>query len=385
MEQAIKRINELMDRKRKINNTESKEIVNLLYDIYTKNKDIEMLVDYFYKTYYKISGLFVNTYYFKLTMEEKKALIEGFIKDKKFKENFSNGSILKGFALLESISVKDIEDINNITLIKNLATLAGRNKKFNPSTCKRFLEFLNKRNDSFFKLNFTSLSKDEMRTIFRFICATIPDVTKVSYGEKIQAWADKNAFIMPKPKEDEKKSDITEKLEETESKTEAKVVSNTTEQLEKAKALTRTLVMANQEAQKLFDNFINKNVTILSLQNLLIQKDMEIEDLTEKLNEKTDSIVGLKQQINQMVEILKIHDNTIAELNERLKRAYDSDALRENQEIAAIKSGIASSVKLPYEDFMEHKDEVCNEDNYDAIKVNLNQVFRTLKRFGIEL
>jgi hypothetical protein len=88
----------------------------------------------------------------------------------------------------------------------------------------------------------------------------------------------------------------------------------------------------------------------------------------------------LEQKNQQIAELTVKIDN----LSERLRLSFQMDAISRNQEVLSLKKNIAGALKIQYDDYVENRNTLYSEANYEAFKVDLNQVFRVLKRFGIE-
>ncbi|MGH4050190.1 MAG: hypothetical protein ACREVX_02370 [Clostridium sp.] len=392
MENVIERINEL-EKKSKIGKADSLEVTKLIYQVYCSNKDYEILVNYLYDFNYKISGIFAGKYYLEINKEERNQIVQYFVKSERFSETQNLSLAFRGFAILTELICKDIKDNNIFIIINRLAKLAENSCMFNQTSCGIFLNFLNETNGKIFDLDFSSLEDHEIKRLFRYTSATITDISIIPYGNKIKGWAAKYSFGLPKettvtnvkPIEESSSTDKSWKVVET-PKAKVEVTSKAkSNEFDSAKELISTLKVANQEAQKLFDNIFNKNITIQTMQEKLNAKEKEIYLLKVEIENKNISILSLNDEINKTKEKSLNTEIKLIDLTERLKASFNADDVSKKQELITLKTDIATSVKLQYEDFNEHKNEICNEDNYEALKVTLNQVFRTLKKYGIEL
>ena len=390
MEKIVERIDELLKKKSKIGVGDSSEITKLIYQLYSTNKDCDLLVNYLYNSYYKISGIFVKEYYFKLGEEERKQIIQSLIKNKRFIENFNSTSLFRILIILGEIINKDVTDENILFITKAIIKIAEKNNTFNKISCEHFLIFLNKTNGKLFDIDLATLADHEIRSIFRYVSASIPDISSISYGIKIKECKDKYSYALPALPEigNSKIVEITSTVDKIVEKPQDIVPTISTEkssEIENTKELIKTLKSANEEVQKLFDNIFNKNNTIQNLQNKLSEKEKVINSMKIEIENNNSSIVSLKDQINNVKAELEDKEIKITDLTERLKLSFKADEITKNQDLTTLKSDIASAVKLQYEDFNEHQNESCNEDNYEALKVSFKQVFRALNRYGIEL
>lgn len=395
MEKIIERINELLKKKSKIGNADSLEAANLIYQLYCLNKDCEILVNYLYDFYYKISGIFTNKYYFQVSEGDKTQIIQSFLKSEKFYKNQSGTSLFRGFVILTEIISKDTKDTNIITIINSLAKIAEKNNIFNQTSCEALLNFLNTTNGKFFDLDLSSLSDYEIRRLFRYISTAISDISIIPYNNKVQAWADKYSFTFIKKNDAVNASQI--EVENISSHDIEKIVEMPTQntmsttnivksvEIDSAKEILKILQSTNQEVQKLFDSIFSKNNTIQNLQEKLNIKEKEMNLLKVEIENKNIALMSLRDEFNKVKAELEGREMKISDLTERLKASFNADNILKKQELITLKNDIATAVKLQYEDFNEHRNESCNEDNYEALKVTLNQVFRTLKKYGIEI
>lgn len=392
MEEVIERINELLKRSSKIGIADSAEAVYLIYKLYSSNKDYEMLVNYLYEFHYKISAIFTKKYYFEISKEERDNIIESFLNCKKFHDNQSGTSLLRGFSILTEIISKDITDNNILKIIKRLCKLAEKNSGFNHTSCKALLSFLNVVDGKFFDIDLAQLSDCEIRSLYRYVSSTISDINTCPYGSKVQAWLERYSFALPNQNfaAKDKRAEVgfatnkIEKLAIQPTITEP-VESTAKAEADSLKELIRTLKAANEEAQKLFNSIFIKNAILQNLEDKLNFKEKETISLKGEIENKNAHISVLNDELNKIKTEFSDKDHLIIDLTERLKTSFNADDISKKQELITLKNDIGSAIRLQYEDFNEHKNESCNEDNYEAFKVTLNQVFRTLKRYGIEI
>lgn len=90
------------------------------------------------------------------------------------------------------------------------------------------------------------------------------------------------------------------------------------------------------------------------------------------------------QTINDLKKELAKKDEEIADLKRRLGEAIHMNNINKNQELIALKQDIGAALKLRHDKFIENQAAVCNEDNYEALKASIHQIFRVLKRYRIE-
>ena len=78
-------------------------------------------------------------------------------------------------------------------------------------------------------------------------------------------------------------------------------------------------------------------------------------------------------------------------MNEEIKRLTaeldrtKADLINANNELLTLKNEIKKGVDPIQKDFEDNKDCELNEGNFFAFKISLKQIFRTLKRSGIDI
>lgn len=424
MKETNKELESLLLKKSKIGKGGTEQASIQLYDLYSENKDINEIVDYLYKFYYKVSGVFFDMNYLKLNKEDRDQIITQFISEKRFNENTAGSTIYTGLSILEALLNKDAEDENIFLLLNNLTLLAEKTK-FNKLSNFAFKNFLDSSNKTFFNLNFHVLSEIELKRLFRYMSAALGDIDNLTYKTDIINWMNNYGFsVSPELYIDnnqrdvknvdnekiivenhkitnensdginsEKNKDTIKPIEEDSinsknkirgenSKKENKIIHLLTTE---AKNIADTLEKANNEAAKLFNSILTKNNTINNLEQKLKEKDGKIHSLELQIGEYYGVNLRIENEINRLTKELSVKDAEIENLNERLKISFKADDISRKQDLITMKKDISSSIKRQYKDFIQYKSENCNEDNYEALKVTVNQVFRALIRNGIEL
>lgn len=78
-------------------------------------------------------------------------------------------------------------------------------------------------------------------------------------------------------------------------------------------------------------------------------------------------------------------------MNEEIKRLQQelertkADLINSRNELLTLKNEIKSGIEGIQADYEDNKDCEVNEGNFYAFKVSLKQIFRTLKRAGIDI
>lgn len=382
MEKSIERMNELMQKKTKIGNSDSREVAEIIFNLYKRNNDLESSIENLYHFHYRVIGIYVNKYYNDFNIQEKENFIKAFVENSKFKENIANSSILKGFSILQEMLKLNENDKNIYYLFNNISSVAEKKGQYNSSVKGAFYEFLSEVGDEFLNLNFDIMSEEERKRMLRYIDATIENSSNISCEQSMLRLGERYSYKFTNKIDNESIKEENRKDEEdnTEYKNDLQKSYASNELIN----LVSLLENANEEANKLFKNIFERNLTIKSLEQQITLKEREINEVKLQIRNEKDKSTYLTTKIEELKAELNSSNLEIDNLRERLKIAFNIDDVKKNQEIITLKTDISTALKLQYEDFNEHKEEECNEDNYEALKVTLNQVFRTLKRYGID-
>lgn len=382
MEKSIERMNELMQKKTKIGNSDSREVAEIIFNLYKRNNDLESSIENLYHFHYRVIGIYVNKYYNDFNIQEKENFIKAFVENSKFKENIANSSILKGFSILQEMLKLNENDKNIYYLFNNISSVAEKKGQYNSSVKGAFYEFLSEVGDEFLNLNFDIMSEEERKRMLRYIDATIENSSNISCEQSMLRLGERYSYKFTNKIDNESIKEENRKDEEdnTEYKNDLQKSYASNELIN----LVSLLENANEEANKLFKNIFERNLTIKSLEQQITLKEREINEVKLQIRNEKDKSTYLTTKIEELKAELNSSNLEIDNLKGRLKIAFNIDDVKKNQEIITLKTDISTALKLQYEDFNEHKEEECNEDNYEALKVTLNQVFRTLKRYGID-
>lgn len=273
-------------------------------------------------------------------------------------------------------------DKNIYYLFNNISSVAEKKGQYNSSVKGAFYEFLSEVGDEFLNLNFDIMSEQERKRMLRYIDATIENSSNISCEQSMLRLGEKYSYKFTNKIDNESIKEENRKDEEdnTEYKNDLQKSYASNELIN----LVSLLENANEEANKLFKNIFERNLTIKSLEQQITLKEREINEVKLQIRNEKDKSTYLTTKIEELKAELNSSNLEIDNLKGRLKIAFNIDDVKKNQEIITLKTDISTALKLQYEDFNEHKEEECNEDNYEALKVTLNQVFRTLKRYGID-
>ncbi|WP_294134631.1 hypothetical protein [uncultured Clostridium sp.] len=382
MEKSIERMNELIQKKTKLSNSHSIEAAEIIFNLYKSDNNLESSIENLYHFHYSVIGIYVNRYYDDFNIQEKENFIKAFVENSKFKENIANSSILKGFSILQEMLKLNENDKNIYYLFNNISSVAEKKGQYNSSVKGAFYEFLSEVGDEFLNLNFDIMSEQERKRMLRYIDATIENSSNISCEQSMLRLGEKYSYKFTNKIDNESIKEENRKDEEdnTEYKNDLQKSYASNELIN----LVSLLENANEEANKLFKNIFERNLTIKSLEQQITLKEREINEVKLQIRNEKDKSTYLTTKIEELKAELNSSNLEIDNLKGRLKIAFNIDDVKKNQEIITLKTDISTALKLQYEDFNEHKEEECNEDNYEALKVTLNQVFRTLKRYGID-
>lgn len=382
MEKSIERMNELIQKKTKLSNSHSIEAAEIIFNLYKSDNNLESSIENLYHFHYSVIGIYVNRYYDDFNIQEKENFIKAFVENSKFKENIANSSILKGFSILQEMLKLNENDKNIYYLFNNISSVAEKKGQYNSSVKGAFYEFLSEVGDEFLNLNFDIMSEEERKRMLRYIDATIENSSNISCEQSMLRLGEKYSYKFTNKIDNESIKEENRKDEEdnTEYKNDLQKSYASNELIN----LVSLLENANEEANKLFKNIFERNLTIKSLEQQITLKEREINEVKLQIRNEKDKSTYLTTKIEELKAELNSSNLEIDNLKGRLKIAFNIDDVKKNQEIITLKTDISTALKLQYEDFNEHKEEECNEDNYEALKVTLNQVFRTLKRYGID-
>ena len=382
MEKSIERMNELIQKKTKLSNSHSIEAAEIIFNLYKSDNNLESSIENLYHFHYSVIGIYVNRYYDDFNIQEKENYIKAFVENSKFKENIANSSILKGFSILQEMLKLNENDKNIYYLFNNISSVAEKKGQYNSSVKGAFYEFLSEVGDEFLNLNFDIMSEQERKRMLRYIDATIENSSNISCEQSMLRLGEKYSYKFTNKIDNESIKEENRKDEEdnTEYKNDLQKSYASNELIN----LVSLLENANEEANKLFKNIFERNLTIKSLEQQITLKEREINEVKLQIRNEKDKSTYLTTKIEELKAELNSSNLEIDNLKGRLKIAFNIDDVKKNQEIITLKTDISTALKLQYEDFNEHKEEECNEDNYEALKVTLNQVFRTLKRYGID-
>ncbi|MFI3279634.1 MAG: hypothetical protein R3Y55_03815 [Rikenellaceae bacterium] len=100
--------------------------------------------------------------------------------------------------------------------------------------------------------------------------------------------------------------------------------------------------------------------------------------------ENGDAVLAALEDFENLRTELAAEKAKVADLEARLKRSLEMDAIMENQELITLKHTLAEDLKLQYTDWQEAKDREMGEDEYVFRGAVIKRVFQVLTRNGIK-
>lgn len=380
MEEMRKTLQELKEKGSKIGINDTDKAAKIIYDIYVKNNDKTELIESLLSFNYKIIGSFVAKYL--VMIDEKEEILNLIFINKKYKEKITY--------LALSIITKCLNGVNTesiaIKTLLNICTEITLTDKYNKIFGENMYKIMTESSYRLLSCDFSNLSLNENKKIYRCFQECLHQNKDQYLTEKVNIWSGKyiseteepnNVVVISEKKEDKKLNEVKNHLDKDKGK-------NIDENIIAFEKLNKLLVDSNNEIDKLFNKVFIKNQTLIKLEEALNLKNNELNEKIEenKLNYKR--VLELEYEMNKLKATMKEKEEENIDLRERLKLSFSADEISKNQEIVTLKNNISKSIRLQYDDFIENSSAECTEDNYEALKVIINQVFRALKKYGIE-
>lgn len=386
MEQRKETIDRLIESKTKISIVDCAEASKEIYELYKETNDEKILVAYLFEGTYKVASQFMSDFYKGIEEEKQIKIAHTIIKEMSIVDEKISKS-LTGFSIVRTlldINIKEhLLDILSVTI-----KLAASGSGFTANICKGFKShLLDPVGKEILQLDYSGWSLGENERLFKLIRKSEKDLGKVTFLDELNVWIKtylEGASIKPIEATQKPKNEATCKLIAQVST--AVIEDSSLDKVNlQADKLMKNLLSATEEIEKLFDNVFSKNITLNNQRDRLKDQDIKILNLQDQVDKQKDENLVLNSEIETLRRSLEEKSLKIEGLDNRLKESFQSDEISQNQELITLKKNIAAAVKLQYEDFSENEDAECNEDNYTALKIGLNNVFRALDRYGIEL
>ena len=148
-------------------------------------------------------------------------------------------------------------------------------------------------------------------------------------------------------------------------------------------SLIKKLEESQQEILTLLHKLTDTHSSIDSLTSALSRRDAEISTIRSDFSEKERHIAKLGTDLTNKDKRITELESEVQNLTERLRTSLQMDDISKNQEMITLKNDISEALKLDYADFLKSKDNMYNQDLFDAYRSTLSRIFKLLKRYGI--
>lgn len=388
MDNKIEQFKKYNKDRAKMNSQNATKAVRVLSEIYLENNNVKEVCDIIVESFYPISKEFVEKIYFKFEEDQKIEFWRTLI------NNFNKAKIdLSRYCLYLSIIAEvvnyKLSDNNYFNLLYTVIYKAESGGSFLKTTIKAFEDhLLIKTSGKILEVDFSILDEFKLKALKR--CFDSLNLQNTQFNKLYSQWLQKYNFkgVVDITIENEITNiEVTEK----ESVIDAQI---TLDKKEIVKSLVnesnqsdslKTITSINDELNKLLKNILGDNSMFDALLNDLNDKNNEIITLKNSIAHELKKNVENDRIIDDLKQELIKKDEKISVMAEDFVLFNKADDINKKQELEALKKSIELGVKIQYEDFVENKDVEFNEDNYIAFKNSLGQIFKALKRNGIDL
>ncbi|MBP1547065.1 MAG: hypothetical protein J6A37_10735 [Oscillospiraceae bacterium] len=129
-----------------------------------------------------------------------------------------------------------------------------------------------------------------------------------------------------------------------------------------------------QDTNKAADNY----ATIEKLKDRIITLESTVRNLNTAIAEKDKDIMTKESENKEM-------SSKIEELKEKLNNAYSMVEHVNSQDTAKLKAELSQDLRFSYDMWTEYKESECNEDNFESLKIIVDELFRKIERKGIKI
>ena len=208
-----------------------------------------------------------------------------------------------------------------------------------------------------------------------------PDKERSNVADKTQS----NENLISIPEQDastlETQEPDTQKPNQTETDTPEQFKPK--QKLSRKEIISKAIGTLQSEFSKTIKENLQLSVDVERLSAVVKSKEMEAERQEQRI---TDLIEQSNHHHNQLQakdrEISDCHKK-ISDLDERLKKAYQTDSMNINNEIVALKTGLNKDLQMEYDAFISLRSKSCSEECYEALTYLIDDIFGILKRKGI--
>lgn len=380
METYSEKLNELLPKAKNSKNKRAKnEAALILIELFSENKDYNTIVNWFVKFPHSVCEEFFKQY--RITDDEAECFLNAFKKNKCFNKKNNVTVFNRGLVLCEAFLRYNI----NKSITAELSASVIFNGKLDNGFSAKMVEYFQKyirdkgQLDNFISLLDTLKNKADKDMILSFLA----DVEK---SENKDTSNESNSNGQDSSVDKTENGNITEKRDLEEK-------SLPDNSLPKKTAIQHQLVVEqlrniSQTLVEQVNNLTNTNSIISTLKtavengkNAIDAKEAEILRLNQELEDCKQRRSDLAVEKAALEEKICKQSSEIANLNERLKTAFQMDTLSKNQELETLVKNVSDTLKAEYDEYCS-SDTIFNEDNFQANYASLQRIFKILKRFG---
>lgn len=380
METYSEKLNELLPKAKNSNNKRAKnEAALILIELFSENKDYNTIVNWFVKFPHSVCEEFFKQY--RITDDEAECFLNAFKKNKFFNKKNNVTVFNRGLVLCEAFLRYNI----NKSITAELSASVIFNGKLDNGFSAKMVEYFQKyikdkgQLDNFISLLDTLKNKADKDMILSFLA-------DVENSENKDISNESNSNGQDSSVDKTENGNITEQRDLEEK-------SLPDNSLPKKTAIQHKLVVdqlrnISQTLVEQVNNLTNTNSIISTLKtavengkNAIAAKEAEILRLNQELEDCKQRCSDLAVEKAALEEKICKQSSEIANLNERLKTAFQMDTLSKNQELETLVKNVSDTLKAEYDEYCS-SDTTFNEDNFQANYASLQRIFKILKRFG---
>ena len=381
METYSEKLNELLPKAKNSKNKSAKnEAALILIESFSKNKDYNTVVDWLVKFPHSVCETFFKQY--KMTDNEAECFLNAFKKNQCFNKKNNVTVFNRGLVLCEAFLRNNINKTITAELSASVIFYGKLDNGFSAKLIEYFQKYIKDKGqlDNFISLLDALKNKADKDMILSFLA----DVEKSENQNTSNASTNLNSENASVAKAENKK--ITEQhVSNKKPLTDNSLPKNTAIQhqlmVDQLRNISKTLV-------EQVNNLTNTNSIISTLKtavengkNAITAKEAEIIRLNQELEYCKQRCSSLIVEKAELEEKISNQSSEMANLNERLKTAFQMDTLSKNQELETLFKNVSDALKAEYDEYCS-SDTTFNEDNFQANYASLQRIFKILKRFG---
>lgn len=347
MEKTINKFKELVKRKGSISSPNANEAIEILYNWYQQTLDTKQLCEYLLEASYIVIGKFINKYSAVMSAQELTAICSEFTKQ--LDNQQIKISLPCGFAFVAN-SINVCND-GVLHVLNKTISYAAKKDGFAKAKCEAMKKhLLEPTKGMILTVDYSNWDKDNIAHFAKYLTATLGNFPDIKCAKQINSWL----------------HDYTNQAMPTAQPAVSAPVA----------CLITTEIIA--ELQLLYHNAFIKNNAFKELEEQIIIKELALTAMEQKHAELVAQAQPLEDEIRQK-------SAQISELDERLTKFFSLDDIAKKQELSGLKSEISYALKPTYNNYCGAINQPLSQNSYDFYKALLNKVFKTLKRFDIEL